>query len=60
MIFPWDMAILISHLCEIVVIEGGNPVLKVDESRQQGDPIVGCLLVVLHLSSVIIYCQFLE
>ena len=49
MIFPWDKAILISHLCEIVVIEGGNPVLKVDERWQQSDPIVGSLLVVLHL-----------
>ena len=29
----FSRAILIPHLCEIVVIEGGNPILEIDESR---------------------------
>ena len=49
------MTILISlsHLCEILIIEGGDPILKVDKSRQQSDPIVSCLIVVLNLSKII-------
>ena len=41
-----------AHLGKIIIVQRRDLVLKVEESREEGDPIISSLFIVLHLASV--------